>query len=263
MVVAFILITHPIFAVLRPANVLGFGRILESHHIPFGVPLAWAVMLIQVGCSLALMARRLIIPACIGHILVLLAGIFLIHAPKWRTVGLPDGDHQPGSEFSVLLIACLLAILWAHRSKAAEGLSHPGHDTPSTRQALEFVRIASASILIIHPIGGLRDPAGLNGLGLYFSSIGFPFGVQFAWGSMFLQIASSLALIAGRFVVPACFGHMLVLATGIWLFHAPHWFVVGPDNVVGPGKEGMEYSTLLIGCFVSILIAYWPRRIHS
>jgi hypothetical protein len=77
---------------------------------------------------------------------------------------------------------------------------------------------------------------------------------------MFLQIASSLALIARRFVVPACFGHMLVLVTGIWLFHAPHWFVIGPDNVVGPGKEGVEYSTLLITCFISILIAYWPKN---
>jgi putative oxidoreductase len=192
-------------------------------------------MLIQVGRSLALMARWLVIPACIGHIFVLVVGIFLVHAPKWRTVGLPDGDHQPGAEFSALLVACLLAILYAHRRNVAEESLRAGHDTPSTRRALEFVRIASASILLIHPIGGLRDPAGLHDLGLYFSSIGFPFGVQLVWGSMFLQIASSSALIARRFVVPACFGHMLVLVTGIWLFHAPHWFVIGPDNVVGPG----------------------------
>jgi putative oxidoreductase len=258
--VAFILITHPVFALLHPANVRGFGLILESRHIPFGTTLAWAVMLLQVACSLALMARRLVIPACIGHIFVLVAGILLIHAPRWRTVGLPDGDHQPGSEFSVLLIACLLAILWAHRRKSSQESPLQDHDNPPARQALEFIRIASASILIVHPLGGLRDPAGLNDLGQYFSSIGFPFGVQLVWGSMFLQIASSLALIARRFVVPACLGHMLVLVTGICLFHAPHWFVIGPDNVVGPGKEGVEYSILLITCFISILIAYWPKR---
>jgi putative oxidoreductase len=263
-VVAFILITHPIYALLHPMNVRGFGHILEFHHIPFGLGVAYAVMLIQVGCSLGLLARRLVIPACIGHIFVLVVGIFLVHAPKWRTVGLPDGDHQPGSEFSVLLIACLLAILWAHPGKAAAEAPLPGQNTPiSTRQALDFVRIASASILIIHPIGGLTDPAGLNDLGLYFSSIGFPFGVQLVWGSMFLQIASSLALIARRFVVPACIGHLIVLVTGICLFHAPHWFVIGPDNVVRPGREGIEYSTLLTTCFVSVLITYWPKRIHS
>jgi hypothetical protein len=30
-------------------------------------------------------------------------------------------------------------------------------------------------------------------------------------------------------------------------------------RVIGPGKEGIEYSTLLIACFVSILLAYWPK----
>jgi putative oxidoreductase len=260
--VAFILITHPIYALLHPANIHGFGHFLESHRIPFGGGVAWAVILLQVGFSLALAARRLIVPACIGHMVILVIGIFLVHAPKWRTVGLPDGDHQPGAEFSVLLIACLFAVLWAHWRKPAEP-QLPGQEDPLTGCALEVIRIAAASILIIHPIGGLRDPAGLNDLGLYFSSIGFPFGVPLVWGSMFLQIASSLALIARRFVIPACLGHILVLGTGVWLFHAPHWFVIGPDNVVGPGKEGMEYSTLLITCFVSILLAYWPERRQS
>jgi putative oxidoreductase len=262
-VLAFILITHPIYALLHPANIRGFGQILESHHIPFGGGLAWAVMLLQVGCSLGLAARRFVVAACVGHIFVLVAGIVLVHAPRWRTVGLPDGDHQPGAEFSVLMIACLLAILWAFRRKAGEESTVPGDETASTRNALELVRIASASILIIHPIGGLRDPAGLTDLGHYFSSIGFPFGVPLVWGSMFLQIGSSLALLARRFVVPACMGHMLVLGTGIWLFHAPHWFVIGPYNVVGPGQEGVEYSVLLITCFVSILLAYWPGKKRS
>jgi putative oxidoreductase len=257
--VAFILATHPVYALLHPVNIRGFGHFLESHGIPSGLGLAWAVIVLQVGCSLALAAQRLVVPACIGHIFVLVMGIFLVHAPKWRTVGLPDGDHQPGAEFSVLLIACLLAILWARWPRAAEESPLPGYEDLATRQGLQFTRIASAAILIIHPIGGLRDPAGLNDLGLYFSSIGFPFGVPLVWGAMFLQIASSLALLARRFVLPACVGHMIVLGTGIWLFHAPHWFVIGPDNVVGPGKEGIEYSTLLITCFISILLAYWPK----
>jgi putative oxidoreductase len=262
-VLAFILATHPIYALLHPANIRGFGHFLESHGIPLSAELAWVVMFLQAGCSVALAARRLVVPACIGHIFLLVVGIFLVHAPKWRTVGLPDGDHQPGAEFSVLLIACLLAILWAHWRKAAEQSPLPEQEAAFTRRALEVIRIASAFILIIHPISGLRDPAGLNDLGLYFSSIGFPFGVPLVWGAMFLQIASSLALIARRFVVPACVGHILVLVTGIWLFHAPHWFVIGPDNVVGPGKEGMEYSTLLIACFFSIMLAYWPKPIQS
>jgi len=258
-VVAFVLITHPVYAMLHPANIRGFADFLSFNHLPFGVALAWAVMLIQIGCSLALFARRFVVPACIGHILILAVGIALVHAPKWRTVGLDEGQHQQGAEFSVLLICLLLAVLWANRRQALHKSALPDRDAPSTRQALQFVRIAAASILIIHPLGGLQDPAGLNDLGQYFSSIGFPFGIPLVWGSMFLQIASSLALIARRLVVPACFGHMLVLCTGIWLFHLPNWFVIGPDNVIGPGKEGIEYSTLLISCFTSILLAYWPQ----
>lgn len=265
-VVAFILITHPVYALLHPANIRGFGHLLESRHIPFGVGLAWAVMLIQAGCSLALVLRRFIVPACVGHIFILGMGIWLVHAPHWRTVGLADGDHQPGAEFSTLLITCLFGILWAHWRGDGDSSSLPGHEDRSARRGLEVVRLAAAIILMIHPIGalkeGLRDPTGLNDLGHYFSSIGFPFGVPLVWGTMFLQIVSSLALIAQRLVVPACLGHFLVLSTGIWLFHAPHWFVIGPDNVVGPGEEGVEYSMLLIACFFSVLLAYWPHN-HS
>lgn len=259
-VVATILITHPVYALLHPANVRGFGHILESHHLPFGGGLAWAVMFLQVGCSLALVVQRLVVPACVGHIFVLGMGIWLVHAPRWRTVGLEDGDRHPGAEFSTLLIACLLGILWAHWQREGDGSSLD----LSARCGLEVVRLAAAIILMIHPIGalreGLRDPTGLNDLGHYFSSIGFPFGVPLVWGAMFLQIASSLALIARRLVVPACLGHFLVLGTGIWLFHAPHWFVIGPENVVGPGEEGVEYSVLLVACFFSVLLSYWPLK---
>jgi putative oxidoreductase len=256
-VVALILLIHPIYAFLHPGDIRGFGHFLGSHDFPFGVGLAWAVISLQIGCSLALLLRRLVVPACVGHILVLGMGIWLVHAPKWRTVGLADGDHQPGAEFSVLLIACLFGVLWAHWRMAVDD---PEHENLSSRRGLEVVRIAAALILMIHPLGGLRDPAGLHDLGLYFASIGYPFGVPLVWSAMFLQIACSVALLARRFVVPACIGHIYVLITGIWLFHAPNWFAVGPENVVGPGKEGMEYSVLLITCFFSVLLAYWPQQ---
>jgi uncharacterized membrane protein YphA (DoxX/SURF4 family) len=259
--VAVILLTHPIHALMHPGDIRGFGQFLASHGFPWSITLAWAAILLQAGCSLALVAGRLVALVCAGDIFVLGMGIWLVHAPRWRTVGLPDGDHQPGSEFSVLMIACLIGVLWAYGQGAANG--GPEQEERSARRGLTVVRIAAALILMIHPIGGLRDPAGLNDLGLYFGSIGFPFGVSLVWSAMFLQIACSVALAAGRFVVPACLGHILVLGTGIWLFHAPHWFVVGPDDVVGPGKEGMEYSVLLISCFISVLLAYWPQWQHS
>jgi putative oxidoreductase len=112
-VLALILATHPIHGLMHPGDLRGFDHFLRSHGFPMGDCLAWLVMFVQIGCSLALVARRFVIPACMGHILVLGMGIWLVHAPRWRTVGLPDGDHQPGAEFSVLMIACLLAVLQA------------------------------------------------------------------------------------------------------------------------------------------------------
>lgn len=263
MVVALILITHPIHAWMHPGDVRGFGHFLESRGFPFGVGMAWVVTLLQVACSLALLIRKFVVPASIGHIFVLGMGILLVHAPRWRTVGLPDGDHQPGAEFSVLLIACLFGVLWAHWRKATDG-SSLSSGSFATYRGLEVVRLAASLILMIHPIGGLidgfKDPKGLDDLGLYFSSIGYPFGVFLVWAAMYCQIACSIAIALRRLMVPACFGHIYVLGTGIWLFHAPYWFVVGPDNVIGPGREGMEYSILLIACFFSLALAYWPRQ---
>lgn len=42
---------------------------------------------------------------------------------------------------------------------------------------------------------------------------------------------------------------------GIVLVHAPHgWFVVGA------GRNGMEYSVLLIVCLLLLALQAWPRR---
>jgi putative oxidoreductase len=266
--VALILILHPIRVWTHPGDLSGFGHFLEACGFPFGVGLAFVVTLLQVACSMALLLRKFVVPACIGHISVLAMGIFLVHAPRWRTVGLPDGDHRPGAEFSVLLIACLCGVLWASWRAGAigplriEGDQATGQDYEL--QGLDVVRLAASLILMIHPIGGLmegfKDPNDMNHLGLYFSSIGYPFGVFLIWATMYWQIACSLAIALRGFVVPACLGQIYVLGTGIWLFHAPNWFVVSPDNIIGPGPEGMEYSVLLNTCFFSLVLAYWPQR---
>jgi uncharacterized membrane protein YphA (DoxX/SURF4 family) len=266
--VAVILITHPLYAFLHPSNIRGFGLILHSRDVPFAFGFAWGALGLQAVCSMALLVRRFVTPACVGHIVVLCMGVILVHAhaPSWRTVGLPDGDLLPGPEFNVLLIFCLCGVFWAHWSAATKS-SPTGNERIATRRGLEIVGYAAPLILIVHPFGALREgfhnPQALNDLGHYFSSLGYPFGVILVWGAMYLQVVCSVALTLRRFVVPACIGHIYVLCTGIWLFHAPHWFVIGPENVVGSGEEGMEYSILLISCFFSLLLAYWPRRERS
>jgi len=123
-------------------------------------------------------------------------------------------------------------------------------------RGLDIVRIMTALNLMAHGVHGLFDPEGVQGFGGYLSSIGFPFGVGWVWAIIVIQIASSVALIFRRLVVPACIGHLVILVAGVWLEHAPHgWYVVGP------GANGMEYSVLLIACLVAVLWTYWPRKV--
>ena len=119
-------------------------------------------------------------------------------------------------------------------------------------------KTAKAIILLVilqFSIAGLVNPTATKGFGQYLGSIGFPFGVALAFSIMAFQIACSIAMIFGRLVVFACIGHIIILAVGIYLVHAPQgWFVVGP------GTGGMEYSVTLITCLFAVLWAYWPRQ---
>ena len=109
--IALILTVHGVHGLLNPKSTTGFGEYLGSIGFPFGVALAWLVMIIQIACSAALIFRRLIVPACIGHIVILCVGIGLFHAAAgWFVVG----PGQGGVEYSLTLIACLFAVLLAY-----------------------------------------------------------------------------------------------------------------------------------------------------
>ncbi|MCB1050639.1 MAG: DoxX family protein [Acidobacteria bacterium] len=120
---------------------------------------------------------------------------------------------------------------------------------------LTIVRVAIALIIAVHPLHGLLHPADINGFGGFLSSQGLPFGVALAWLTIGTQVLCSLALVWGRFVVPACFGHVFILALGLWFVHVPNgWFVVGAST------GGMEFSVTLIAALFGVLWSYWPRK---
>ena len=105
------LMAHGVHGLFDPEGVRGFGSYLTSIGFPFGVGWVWAIIVIQISCSVALILRRLVIPACMGHLVILSAGICLDHARHgWFVVG--PGEN--GMEYSVLLIACLVAVLWTY-----------------------------------------------------------------------------------------------------------------------------------------------------
>ena len=128
--------------------------------------------------------------------------------------------------------------------------------TPSSRpdRSLDIIRIVVALVLSVHSIYRVVE-GDVAGFGGYLSSIGFPLGVALAWLITLSTLASSVALVIGRLVVPACICHMIVLIMGIVLDHVHDgWFVVGG------GRNGMEYSVLLIACLFAIGWSYWPQK---
>jgi putative oxidoreductase len=116
----------------------------------------------------------------------------------------------------------------------------------TTAQWLNLFRIGVAVLMMAH--GVMRIAAGtVDDFGGFLSGKGFPLGAALAWFLTLFEIAGGLILAAGylRKIISAVF--ILELLGGIILVHAPRgWFVVG--HTAG----GVEYSVLLIICFLVI-----------
>ena len=110
-------------------------------------------------------------------------------------------------------------------------------------------------MLVIHGIARIAA-GGVTPFGGFLSAQGLPFGTAVAWLISIMEVAGGLTLAAGRFVVPLAIWFSVELTTGIILVHAPDgWFVVGL------GRNGMEYSVLLIECLlITALLAPAARQ---
>lgn len=132
----------------------------------------------------------------------------------------------------------------------------PAADPAHTARALDLVRIATAILIFIH--GAFRashwDPY-VTGFGEWLTGIGFPMGLYWAIAVTIYELIAPLLILARRFVALACLGHIGIVALGMALVHWPAgWFVVGA------GRNGMEYSVLLLACLTATAYAYWPRK---
>ena len=116
----------------------------------------------------------------------------------------------------------------------------------SAAAGLTLLRAGTALVLIIH--GVARAWLGIvDDFGGALSSWGFPAGFALAWTITIVEIVGGAFLAAGLFVRPLCawFGFQLLM--GIYLIHGRvGWFVVGA------GRNGMEFSVLLILCLIVI-----------
>lgn len=115
-VLALLIAAHG-WARLAAGGVVPFGKFLDAQGLPFGLYLASLVTAIEIVGSIALVARRAVAPLCALFAFIYAVGIALVHAKAgWFVVGL----GRNGSEYSVLLITCLLLVGLQHVTTHAE-----------------------------------------------------------------------------------------------------------------------------------------------
>jgi putative oxidoreductase len=118
---------------------------------------------------------------------------------------------------------------------------------------IAVVRIAVGLLLAVHGwsrvLGG-----GVPGFGEWLGSQGFPASAALAWGISIFEIFGSFCLVIGKLVRYVAPVHIAILSGGIAMVHAREgWFVVGG------GRNGVEYSVLLIACLSALTWDAWRR----
>ena len=124
---------------------------------------------------------------------------------------------------------------------------------PKSPQTLGFIalRVTVAVLLIVHGVARLSLGI-VDDFGGFLDAVGFPLGVVIAWAITLTEIIGGVLFAAGRWawIFALYFAGQLVM--GIILVHgAEGWFVVGA------GRNGVEYSVLLI--VVLLVLAYVER----
>jgi putative oxidoreductase len=108
--IAIILLMHSVPGMFNN-GINDFGNLYLNQvgFAPIGLPLAWAIKLSHVGAAIALLLEKYVKLACLITIVILVAGIFMVHLRNgWFVVG----GGQNGIEFNFLLIVGLLSIMY-------------------------------------------------------------------------------------------------------------------------------------------------------
>ena len=127
-------------------------------------------------------------------------------------------------------------------------------ETGRTARAFLALRVVVAGLLATHGWARLLS-GGVEPFGVWLDSQGLPFGIGIAASVTALEILGTPLLALGRWVTGLCVAYCAVYATGAVMVHLPDgWFVVGL------GRNGMEYSVLLIVCLALLGWVHAPRR---
>jgi putative oxidoreductase len=122
------------------------------------------------------------------------------------------------------------------------------------KYAVVFLRSVVALIMLIHGVG--RIYLGIvDGFGEFLTLNGFPLGFYLAWAITIFEIVGSISLVLGFYVTPLAIIFALHLLCGIYLVHLKDgWFVVGA------GRNGAEFSVLLVASFIMLAISHFGKN---
>lgn len=112
-----------------------------------------------------------------------------------------------------------------------------------------LLRWSVAIILLMHSVPVMFNN-GVNDFGnLYLDPLGFaPFGLVVAWSIKLSHLAAAICFVFDRYVKWAGMVTIFILIMGIIMIHFKEgWFVVGN------GRNGMEFSFLLIFAILTIM----------
>lgn len=122
------------------------------------------------------------------------------------------------------------------------------------RRALTALRVVVALLLLVHGVARLALGI-VDDFGGFLSGVGFPLGPVLAWLITLTEIGGGILLALGRWTRPLALYFAAQLVMGIVLVHAREgWFVVGA------GRNGVEYSVLLIAVLLALAYAAVPAQ---
>lgn len=126
-----------------------------------------------------------------------------------------------------------------------------GFDKQTT--ALGFMRVILASVMFIHGATRISDGT-VGGFGEFLGSQGIPLGFYVAWGITLFELVGSVLLAAGLYAWIIALIFAIQLSVGIAMVHYKEgWFVVGH------GRNGMEFSAVLIASFLAVAYANYKK----
>ena len=123
-----------------------------------------------------------------------------------------------------------------------------------SRVAWIVLRVVLAGLIAAH--GWMRWlGVGVEQFATWLQSQGLAMGAAIAMGITAIEIIGTPLFALGRLVAPLALLYSAIYTVGIFMIHAQAgWFVVGP------GRNGMEFSVLLIVALLCVGAQHLPLR---